>query len=158
MYTIGDVYFLLGRELHYWFCCISCSLCTARTWRALSIFAFCLSILVFCLLREDRSSSSVSLRSLKTSRRLSLERPASESSCLKILKNQNLPCEFNIFVSSIQNIWSSIKCNLTECPVGDGQLRCYNPPFLFSTVHKEHRKRSRQATSSRRSILECINQ
>ena len=73
-------------------------------------------------------------------------------------KVQNLPYEFNYFVSSIQNIWFSEKCKLTERPVGDGQLRCYNPPFSSLTVHKEQQKRSRQATSSEQSISECINQ
>ena len=55
---------------------------------------------------------------------------------------QNLSYEFSYFVSSVQNKWSFIKCNLTEHPVGDGQPRCYTPPSSFLTVHKEHKKRS----------------
>ena len=106
MYTIGDVYFLLRRELHYWFCCISWSLWAARTWRALSMLLFCRSISSFCLLIEDRSSSSVSLRSRSTLSRLSLDRFGAESSSLRILKIKIYRVSSKYFVSSIQNIRS----------------------------------------------------
>ena len=78
--------FLHG-ELHYCWLRRFWSLCAANIWRALSMFWFCRSTSAFCLLRADRSSSSVSLKRRSASSRLSFERPDSDNSPLRSLKS-----------------------------------------------------------------------
>ena len=106
------------------------SLWTARIWRALSIFAFWRSISVFCLLKEDSSSSSVSLSKRRASILLWPDKPGSCSSPLRSLKSK-FTVWTRVFVSSIQNI-QSLDLQTYWTSFWRPAISCWNSSIFFA--------------------------